>query len=125
MRKPFTTSAGCALVLASLLSPLLPRSGVAQSADWLDAVRQCWNDADQNTRISCFFTEGKLRGRLSGKECIVEAIKAARSQDQEGAIRWILACRCGDDRPDTKQALRDHRNEAVRYAVDTYGAFVP
>ena len=124
MKTPLTSWVRRVLLLASLLSLLLPTSSAAQSVDWLEAVRQCWNDAEANSSVSCYFTEGKLRGRMSPKDCVAEAIKVSRSGNRESAVRWILACRCGDDGPEIRQAISDHRIEVVRYAVDTYGAFV-
>lgn len=96
----------------------------AQSTSWPEAIRQCWNDAAQNSAFGCYYTEGKLRFSMSGKDCLVEAVKAARQSDREGALRWILACQCGVGDAEVKQAIRDHRDDAVRLVVDTYGPFV-
>jgi hypothetical protein len=111
------------LVAALMVAP--PAPVASQSSDWVESIRQCWNDVNRNASIGCYLTEGKLRGSLSAKECLVEAIKSARANDREAAVRWILACHCGTNRTQVKQAIRDHKDEAVRFVVETYGAFVP
>ena len=112
--------------LVAVATQLVPREHVsAQSTTtWPEAIRQCWNDAASNSSVRCYYTEGKLRGTKSGKDCLVEAVKAGRKGDRQGALRWILACQCGTGDGDVKQALRDHEDDAVRLVMDTYGAFV-
>jgi hypothetical protein len=111
--------------LVAVATQFTPRERVdAQSTTWPEAIRQCWNDAVSNSSVRCYYTEGKLRGSKSGKDCLVEAVKAGRQGDREGALRWILACQCGNGDTEVKQALRDHQDDAVRLVIDTYGAFV-
>jgi hypothetical protein len=107
-----------------IFAPAVPRRAAAQDIAWPEAIRQCWNDAAANSSLRCLYTEGKLRGTKSGKDCLVEAVKAARQNDHGGALHWILACQCGVGSAQVKQALRDHQNDAVRLVVDTYGPFV-
>jgi hypothetical protein len=105
-----------------LLAP--PSRARAQDTPWPESIRQCWNDAAGNSSLRCYYTEGKLRGTMSGKDCLVEAVKAGRQNDRESALRWILACQCGSSDLQLKQALRDHGDDAVRLVIDTYGPFV-
>ena len=124
MRGASAMLVACVSLLAGVV-PLGWRSRVvAQSADWPDAIRQCWNDATANSSVGCYFTEGKLRVTKSGKDCLVEAIKAERQNDRHGALHWILACQCGLGDAEVKQAIREHGDAAVRLVVDTYGPFV-
>lgn len=111
------------LAAVAVLASVVP--GGSQGADWADSIRECWNDVSRNTSIRCYLAEGKLRGTLSAKDCVVEAIKSARAKDHEAAIRWILACHCGTSRSRMNQAIRDHKDEAIRFVVESYGAFVP
>jgi hypothetical protein len=110
-----------ALIVAATVCGSVQR---AAAVDWVDALRQCWNDNERNTRITCLFTEGQWRGTRSGRECLIEAVRTARSNDRENALRWILACRCGDGGYETRKAIRDREDDAVRFVVDSYGAFV-
>ena len=97
---------------------------VAQSTDWPEAIRQCWNDATANSSFGCYFTEGKLRLTKSGKDCLAEAVKAERQNNRQSALHWILACQCGLGHGDVKEAIREHGDQAVRLVLDTYGSFV-
>ena len=110
-----------ALLVVGVLSTVDVAAG---SADWVDAVRQCWNDNARNTSIGCLFTDGQWRGTRSGRECLMEAVRTARQNDRENAVRWILACRCGDSEQTNRKAIREREDDAVRFVVDSYGAFV-
>lgn len=124
MRGTWAKAVAC-VVLVVGVALITTRSGTAaQGTPWPEAIRQCWNDATSNSRIACYYTEGKLRGTKSGKDCLVEAVKAGRDNDREGALRWIVACQCGVGDAAVKQALRDHKDEAVRLVIDSYGGFV-
>lgn len=124
MRSAAAASSACvALVVVTVLITAAPRLA-AQDVAWNEAIRRCWNDASANSSFGCYYTEGKLRGTKSGKQCLEQAVKAARQHDQEGALRWILACQCGVGDAKVKQSLRDHDDEAVQLVVDAYGLFV-
>ena len=117
-------AAACGKLVVAMALLALPGSVAAQNDSWPEAIRRCWNDSAANTSFSCYYTEGKLRGTMSGKDCLVEAVKTARQQNKEGALRWILACQCGMGDAEVKQSLRDHEDEAVQLVLDTYGTFV-
>lgn len=122
MRGALVIASGCVALMGTALWQV---PAEAQSTLWPDAIRNCWNDAAANSALSCYYTEGKLRLAKSGKDCLVEAVKAARDQnDRESALRWILACQCGVGDAEVKQAIRDQRDDAVRLVTDTYGPFV-
>lgn len=122
MRGALVIVIGCVALIGVVLERV---PAEAQSTSWPEAIRNCWNDAAANSSLSCYYTEGKLRLSKSGKDCLVEAVKAARDHnDREGALRWILACQCGVSDGAVKRAIREHSDDAVRLVTDTYGAFV-
>jgi hypothetical protein len=102
-----------------------PAIGASAPVDWAESIRQCWNDSLPNRKITCYLTEGQFRLSRSAKDCLVEAIKSVREDnDPEAAVRWILACHCGTDREDAKQAIQDHKDDALRFLLDVYGGLV-
>ena len=124
MRGASAMLVACVSLLTGLVPVGLASRVVAQSANWPDAIRRCWNDASANSSLGCYFTEGKLRGTMSGKDCLVEAVKAERQSNRHSALHWILACQCGLGDSEVKNAIRAHGDDAVRLVLDTYGSFV-
>jgi hypothetical protein len=103
---------------------LMGAAQVAWGADWRLAIAECWGDEERTDGIMCFLTNGKLRGAKTRKQCVIEAIHAARAANYASAVRWLQACRCGDETSEAADAIGEADRRAVDYAVEAYGAWV-
>jgi hypothetical protein len=64
-----------------------------------------------------------LRGSASGRGCVVRAITAAREDDRNLAIHWLMAGYCRNE--DARREIDQSGEEALSYAIRTYGPKVP
>ena len=104
----------------SLLYAIVPTA--LQAADWQTAINECWNDNGRNSHFSCFLSDGVFRMSKSGKECVIEAVRAAQADNSDTALRWLMACQSGNGA--ARDEIRRAGNTAVDYAVDNYRMFV-
>ena len=116
LRRPGVSRTLPAVVLAAV-GFFLSR-GVARAADYQRVIDDCYYDSGPNKSFACYFTQGKLRGRWSPRDCVVEASMVARDGDRVGARQWLKACACGDS--SAQDAIEAAGEAAVDYAVSRY-----
>ena len=106
---------------------VIPSTADAQG--WKRKIDQLWHDqASQNATEICQMYMVRampplIRGSVSGRGCVVNAIVAAREGDNKLALGWLRAGYCGDKRVRTR--IDSVGDTAVRYAVKKFGSFVP
>lgn len=64
-----------------------------------------------------------LRGSASGRGCVVRAIAAARDDDRNLAIHWLMAGYCRNE--DARRQIDESGEAALSYAIGAYGSKVP
>ncbi len=79
-------------------------------------VDQMWQE---HTTPHCI---NDFRGQRTIHECVVEAIRAARSGDRETALRWLVAAQ--DESEDVRAEFQRNADDVIDYAVATYGHLV-
>jgi hypothetical protein len=112
------TSTRALFVAAALLS--LSCDARAAGTDYQRVIDDCYFDSQANESFSCYFTSGKLRGRWSPRDCVIEAAIVARDGNRISARGWLKACACGDST--AQEAIEQAGDAAVEYAVSRYGA---
>ena len=94
-----------------------------------DEVEWMWNNIKPSTRGGCknFVVKAGppkiLRGRVSGRDCLVKAIQAYRKGDHEKAFGWILAGQCHDRQ--ARLVLVQNAPLVLEYLLKQYGKDVP
>ena len=94
-----------------------------------DDVDWMWQNTKPSARGGCKNYVVKagppkiLRGRVSGRDCLVNAINAFRKGDHEKAFGWILAGQCHD--PQAQLALVQNAPLVLKYLLTRYGTNTP
>ena len=94
-----------------------------------DNVDSIWNNTKPSARGECksFIVKAGppkiFRGRVSGRDCLVNAINAFRKGDHEKAFGWILAGQCHNRQ--ARSALIQNAPLVLEYLIKTYGNSVP
>ena len=94
-----------------------------------DDVDWMWNNTKPSARGGCknFVVKAGppkiLRGRASGRNCLLKAINAYRKGDHEKAFGWILAGQCHDTQ--AQLALVQSAPLVLKYLMTRYGANMP
>ena len=94
-----------------------------------DEVDWMWNNTKPSARGGCknFVVKAGppkiLRGRASGRNCLLKAINAYRKGDHEKAFGWILAGQCHD--PKAQLALVQNAPLVLKYLLARYGTNTP
>ena len=84
-----------------------------------------WNDTKATSKGRCktFVVKAGppkiLRGTVSGRTCLTNAIHAYRKGDHEKAFGWILAGQCHDR--DARETLIKNAPHVLKYLLDQYG----
>ena len=90
-----------------------------------DDVDWMWNNTKPSARGGCrnFIVKAGppkiLRGRVSGRNCLVNAINAFRKGDHEKAFGWILAGQCHN--PQARLTLVQNAPLVLEYLLKQYG----
>lgn len=96
-----------------------------EKIDWL------WNDTQPTARrgpvclkyIVKAYPIRILRGRVSGRTCVENAVASYRKGDHEEAFGWILGGYCHDRL--ARIDLVNHAPKVMEYVIQTYGNTVP
>ena len=94
-----------------------------------DDVDWMWQNTKPSARGGCKNYVVKagppkiLRGRVSGRDCLVNAINAFRKGDHEKAFGWILAGQCHNSK--TRLLLVQKAPLVLEYLLKQYGDSVP
>ena len=94
-----------------------------------DDIDWMWNNTKPSARGGCKNYVVKagppkiLRGRVSGRDCLVNAINAFRKGDHEKSFGWILAGQCHN--PQARLLLVQNAPLVLEYLLKQYGDSVP
>ena len=94
-----------------------------------DEVDWMWNNTKPSAGGGCknFIVKAGppkiLRGRVSGRDCLVNAINAFHKGDHEKAFGWILAGQCHN--PKARLLLVQKAPLVLEYLLKRYGAGAP
>lgn len=119
--KRFASSLCILLTLTVLLVPV-------QSFGYQDEVDWMWNDTKPTSKGRCktFVVKAGppkiLRGTVSGRTCLTNAVQAYRKGDHEKAFGWILAGQC-HDRAARETMIKSAPN-VLEYLLEQYGPHV-
>lgn len=114
----FTSSFCLLLTLAVLLVPV-HSFGYQNEVDWM------WNDTKPTSKGRCktFVVKAGppkiVRGTVSGRTCLTNAIQAYRKGDHEKAFGWILAGQCHDRT--ARDTLIKDAPRVLKYLLEQYG----
>lgn len=111
--------------LCLLLILLVPMQslGYQNEVDWI------WNDTKPTSKGGCknFVVKAGppkiLRGRVSGRTCLTNAIQSYRIGDHEKAFGWILAGQCHNRQ--ARETLVKNAPNVLSYMLQQYGPHVP
>ena len=116
------------VILLLVATAIAPSSSLKVSA-YQDEVDWMWNNIKPSARGGCknFVVKAGppkiLRGRASGRNCLLKAINAYRKGDHEKAFGWILAGQCHDTQ--AQLALVQSAPLVLKYLLSQYGANTP
>lgn len=119
--KRFAFSVCCLLTLTVLLGPV-QSFGYQNEVDWM------WNDTKPSSKGRCntFVVKAGppkiVRGTISGRTCLTNAIRAYRKGDHEKAFGWILAGQCHDQA--SRETLIKNAPHVLKYLLEQYGPHV-
>lgn len=118
-----TRNYSIALLLAVMtiinLSTTLTVLAYQDEVDWM------WNNTKPSTRGGCknFVVKAGppkiLRGRVSGRDCLINAINSFRKGDHEKAFGWILAGQCHNAQ--ARLLLVQNAPLVLEYLLKQYG----
>ena len=117
----FASSLCLLLTLAVLLVPV-HSFGYQDEVDWM------WNDTKATSKGRCktFVVKAGppkiVRGTVSGRTCLTNAIHAYRKGDHEKAFGWILAGQCHDRT--ARDTLIKNAPLVLKYLLEQYGPHV-
>ena len=119
--KRFTSSLCLLLTLMVLLVPV-SSFGYQNEVDWT------WNDTKPTSKGRCktFVVKAGppkiVRGTVSGRTCLTNAIQAYRKGDHEKAFGWILAGQCHNRQ--ARDTLIKNAPHVLKYLLEQYGPHV-
>lgn len=112
------------ILLLQVIMVIIVSSPVVVLA-YQDEVDWMWNNTKPSARGGCknFVVKAGppkiLRGRVSGRDCLVKAIQAYRIGDHEKAFGWILAGQCHDRQ--ARLVLVQNAPLVLEYLLQQYG----
>ena len=112
------------VILLLIAMTIAPSSSLKVSA-YQDEVDWMWNNTKPSSRGGCknFVVKAGppkiLRGRVSGRNCLLKAINAYRKGDHEKAFGWVLASHCQDRA--ARELLVQNAHKALQYLLLHYG----
>ncbi len=112
-----------ALAVLALAGPVVAGHSIASRIDklWADDERPESGEACRMYVVQPM--PPVLRGSASGHGCVVRAVAAERDGDRNLAIHWLMAGYCRNE--DARRQIDESGDEALSYAVRTYGSKVP
>ncbi len=119
--KRFASSLCLLLTLTVLLVPV-HSFGYQDEVDWM------WNDMKATSKGRCktFVVKAGppkiVRGTVSGRTCLTNAIQAYRKGDHEKAFGWILAGQCHDRQ--ARETLIKNAPHVLKYLLEQHGSDV-
>lgn len=112
-------------VLFILLSGMVFAQDRASSAEW-EAVKydidKAWGDYKRPGafRVCLPETTNPLRTpTLSDHDCVMQAIRSAKTVGNDEALEWLVAAQCRN--PGAQARIRKAGDKAVKYVVDSWG----
>jgi hypothetical protein len=111
------------------MAGVLALSCAGSAIAFTDEIDAVWNDTAPTPRENCrnFMVKAwpfhLLRGRTSGRDCLVHAIKDYRDGDHEEAVGWLLAGACPNRQ--RQETLLKNAPIILPYLLRTYGDLVP
>ena len=112
------------VILLLVATAIAPSSSLKVSA-YQDEVDWMWNNTKPSARGGCknFIVKAGppkiIRGRVSGRNCLVNAINAFRKGDHEKAFGWILAGQCHNSQ--ARLILVQNAPLVLEYLLKQYG----
>ncbi len=95
------------------------------STEW-EAVKydlgKAWNDYERPNAFRVCLPEitNPLRApHISDHDCVMQAIRSAKTVGNEEALEWLLAATCRNEGAQAR--VRKAGDKAVRYVVDSWG----
>lgn len=108
-----------------LVSGTLFAQDRVSSTEWEAAkydIDKAWNDFERPNAFRVCLPEmtNPLRSpNLSDHDCVMQAIRSAKTVGNEEALEWLVAAACRN--PGAQARIRKAGDKAVRYVVDSWG----
>lgn len=108
-----------------LISGTLFAQDRVSSTEWEAAkydIDKAWNDFERPGAFRLCLPEinNQLRTpTLSDHDCVMQAIRSAKTVGNEEALEWLVAAACRN--PGAQARIRKAGDKAVRYVVDSWG----
>lgn len=108
-----------------LISGTLFAQDRSASTEWEYAkydIDKAWNDYERPGAFKICLPEinNQLRTPiLSNHDCVMQAIRSAKTVGNEEALEWLVAAACKN--PGAQARIRKAGDKAVRYVVDSWG----